>query len=124
MKRLVLNFRTAWKFPRWRCALLIAVVSDALAFAVVLIPPVQWLLNAVTAAVLLIALGFRWPLFVALAVEAVPALELFPAWTLAVLALSATATQNSPDSKEARQNRCQVSLYPPTELPRNNSISE
>jgi hypothetical protein len=99
VKTLVRNFRTAWKFPRWRWALLIAVVSDALAFAVVLIPPAQWLLDAVTAAALLIALGFRWPLFVALGVEAVPALELFPAWALAVLALAGTTTQNSPDSK-------------------------
>ncbi len=88
---------TAWKLPRWRWALLIAVASDALAFGVVLFPPAQWLLDAVTAAALLFVLGFRWQLFVALAVEAIPALELFPAWALAVLAMAGTTTQNSPE---------------------------
>ena len=84
------NFIRALKLPRWRWALFIAVVSDALGFAVVWFPPVQWLLDAATATALLFTLGFRWPLFIALAVEVVPALELFPAWTLVVLALSAT----------------------------------
>ena len=90
MIRPVHNFITALKYPRWRWALLIAVVSDVLGFAVVLFPPAQWLLDAATATALLFTLGFRWQLFIALAVEVVPALELFPAWTLVVLALSAT----------------------------------
>ena len=60
-----------------------------LGFAVVLLPPVQWLLDALTALALLIVLGLRWPLFVALAIELVPALAVFPAWTLVVLAMSA-----------------------------------
>lgn len=67
-----------------------AILSDALGFGVALWPPAQWLLDALTAAVLLAVLGFRWPLMAALAVEAVPALELFPAWTLVVVALAAT----------------------------------
>jgi hypothetical protein len=32
-------------------------------------------------------LGFRWPLLIALAVEVIPAIELFPAWTLVVLGM-------------------------------------
>jgi hypothetical protein len=84
------NLMVAWKAPRWRAAFLTAVVSDALGFGVVLLPPVQWLLDAVTAVVLFAVLGFRWPLLSALAVEAVPGLELFPAWTLVVAALAAT----------------------------------
>ena len=67
--KLLYNFKTAWKSPRWRWALLIAVVSDALAFVVLLLPWAQWLLDAVTVAALLIILGFRWQLFVALAVD-------------------------------------------------------
>ncbi len=90
---LVHNFRAAWGLPRWRWAVLMAVLSDAVGFGVVLLPPVQWLLDAVTAAVLFAVLGFRWPLLSALAVEAVPGLELFPAWTLVVAALAATDTQ-------------------------------
>ena len=97
MNQLVHNFIVAWSAPRWRWALLIAVVSDTLGFAVVLLPWIQWLLDAVTALALLIALGFRWQLFAALAVEVVPVLELFPAWTLVVLAMSATSTQSSAD---------------------------
>ena len=90
------GLRVAWKSRRWRVALLVAVLSDALGFGVALLPPVQWLLDAVTAAALLVVLGFRWPLLAALAVEVVPALELFPAWTLAVMALAAA------DSRPAR----------------------
>ena len=93
MNKLVHNFMTAWKFPRWRWALIIAVVSDALGFWVTLLPLVQWVLDAVTAVALLITIGFRWQLLAALAVEVVPALELFPAWTLAVVAMSATTTK-------------------------------
>lgn len=91
LNRAVHNLSAAIKSPRWRWALLTAVVSDALGFGVVLLPPVQWILDAVTAAVLFIVLGFRWPLLPAIAVEAVPGLELFPAWTLVVAALAATS---------------------------------
>jgi len=92
---LLRNFLIAWKFPRWRWALLTAILSDALGFGLVLLPPVQWLLDAVTAGVLIAVLGFRWPIFSALAIEVVPALQLFPAWTLAVAALAATETRKS-----------------------------
>jgi len=68
-------------------ALLIALLSDALGFGVVLFPLLQWLLDAITAIALLMVLGFRWPLLIALAFEVIPAIELFPAWTLVVLAM-------------------------------------
>ena len=73
---------------RW--ALLIALVSDALGFGVALFPPLQWVLDAVTAIALLMVLGFRWPLLIALGIEVIPAIELFPAWTLVVLAMMAS----------------------------------
>jgi hypothetical protein len=90
--RLTHNLMVAWRAPRWRAAFLAAALSDALGVGVVLVPPVQWLLDAVTAVVLFAVLGFRWPLLSALAVEAVPGLELFPAWTLVVAALAASTT--------------------------------
>jgi hypothetical protein len=93
LKNLLQNFLLTWKFPRWRWALVVALLSDAVGFGVALVPPVQWLLDAVTAVVLFAVLGFRWPLLSALAVEAVPALQLFPAWTLAVAALASTETR-------------------------------
>lgn len=96
MKHLLQNLLTAWKLPRWRWALLTAALSDVLGFGVVLLPPAQWLLDAVTAAALFAVLGFRWTLLGALAVEAVPGLEVFPAWTLVVLALAGTEARRSP----------------------------
>jgi hypothetical protein len=87
------RFRLAWKSPKWRRALVIALISDAIGFLVLLMPPVQWAVDAVTAIVLLIVLGFRWSLFMALAIEVIPAIELFPAWTLWVLAVAATDKQ-------------------------------
>jgi hypothetical protein len=85
------GLRAAWNSPRWRRALLIALLSDTLGLGLMMVPPVQWALDAVTAAALLAVLGFRVPLLLALAVEVVPALELFPAWTLVVLAMARTA---------------------------------
>ena len=89
----------AWKSPRWCWALVTALLSDALSVRVALFSPAQWLLDAATAAVLFAVLGVRWPLLTALAVEAVPGLQLFPAWTLVVAALASTemgkATQNT-----------------------------
>lgn len=90
---LLSNFQTAWKLPRWRWAFLVAVLSDAVGFGLVLAPPIYWVVDAATAGLLFIVLGFRWGLLAALAVEAVPGLQVFPAWTLVILALSATETQ-------------------------------
>jgi len=81
------SFLHAWT-PKLRWALLIALISDALGFGVVFMPPVQWILDAVTAIALLAVLGFRWPLFFALAIEVIPAIQLFPAWTLVVIGMA------------------------------------
>ena len=94
MLKILQNFRTAWKSPRWRRAMLIAVLSDALGFGVMLFPPIQWLLDAVTAIALVAVLGFRWKLLAALAIEVIPAIQLFPAWTLVIIAMAATDNQN------------------------------
>ena len=99
---LMRNLLTACKLPRWRWALFTAVLSDALGFGVVLFPLVQWVLDAVTALVLFVVLGVRWVLLTALAVEAVPGLQLFPAWTLVVAALAATETKGSSPRNESR----------------------
>ena len=59
MPKLITNFTSGWKSTHWRWALIIAVLSDALGFAVVLFPPEQWALDAETAIALLIVLGYR-----------------------------------------------------------------
>lgn len=90
MRNLIRNFLTAWRLPRWRWALVVAVLSDILGFGVAIWPPAQWILDGVTAIVLFALLRFRWPLLPALAIEVVPGLQLFPAWTLVVAALAGT----------------------------------
>ena len=89
------NFLMALRLPRWRWALLTAALSDALGFGITMLPPARWLLDAVTAIVLFAVLGFRWPLLSALAIEAVPVLQVFPAWMLVVVALASTETRES-----------------------------
>lgn len=100
-RNLIHNYLAAWRSPRWRWALVTAALSDALGFGVALLPPVQWLLDAVTAVVLFAVLGFRWALLGALAVEVVPGLALFPAWTLVVAALAGTETKKLSDDPGA-----------------------
>ena len=100
---LVRNLRVAWKAPRWRWALLIAGASDAVGFGLALFPPGQWLVDAATAAALFAVLGFRWSLLTALAIEAVPVLQLFPAWTLAVVALAALDSEKPAEGRPASE---------------------
>ena len=85
---------------RW--ALLIALLSDALGFGVALFPLLQWLLDAITAIALLMVLGFRWPLLIALAFEVIPAVELFPAWTLVVLAMMASEKKTGNQGRQPK----------------------
>lgn len=86
---LIPRLRIAMRNPRWRIAIIAAVLSDAIAFLLIPIPPAQWALDIVTALILFISFGFPWTLLIALAIEVVPGIELFPAWTLAVLAIGA-----------------------------------
>jgi hypothetical protein len=106
-KNLIHNFLLAWKYPRWRWALLTAVLSDALGLWLALYLPAVWVLDAITAILLFAVLGFRWPLLPALAIEVVPGLQIFPAWTLVVAALASAeqapqGVQTADHVKEAR----------------------
>lgn len=102
LKNLIHNILVALKFPRWRWALLAAVMSDTMGFALTPFPPAQWVLDAITALALFAVLGFRWPLLPALAIEVVPGLQLFPAWTLVVAAL-ASSEKAPPMVKDSQQ---------------------
>ena len=95
-KNAIQNFLVALRLPRWRWALLTAGLSDALGFGITMLPPVRWLLDAVTAVVLFAVLGFRWSLLSALVIEAVPVLQVFPAWILVVIALASTEPREVP----------------------------
>lgn len=100
LRDLAEGLQVAWKSDRWRRALSIAVVSDVLGFGVALVPPAEWVLDGVTAVALFAALGFRRPLLLALAIEAVPALQLFPAWTLVVAALAVAESRTVPGPRK------------------------
>jgi hypothetical protein len=74
--------RPSWK--RLALAVAVAAASDALAFFVELILPLQWALDLGTAFLLFLILGRRWAILPALVAEAIPGLGLFPAWILVV----------------------------------------
>jgi hypothetical protein len=65
----------------------IAVLSDALSLVVEFVPPVQIVLDVLTAVVLWLAAGMRWSLILPLITEAIPGLAVLPAWTTVVLTL-------------------------------------
>ena len=94
IKIFINNFTTTWKQPRWRWALLFALISDILGFVFTFTPPAYWMIDVVTVIVLFVVIGFKWALLPALVVEAIPGLQLFPAWTLVVLALAGTKNKN------------------------------
>jgi len=49
--------------------------------------PLDLALDAATAAVILLIVGFQWRLALALAAELVPGVDLFPTWTAVVMSL-------------------------------------
>jgi hypothetical protein len=84
----VQSLLAAWRQPRWRAALILALLSDAASFGLAVAGPFQVAGDLVTALALFAVLGFRWPLFIPLVSEAIPAVALFPAWTFFVGAMA------------------------------------
>ncbi len=72
---------------RQAVAFLIAAVSDVLSFWMVLAPPMQWLIDLVTALLLFLILGRRWAILPGLIAEAIPGMGVFPVWILVVLSI-------------------------------------
>jgi hypothetical protein len=68
-------------------AFLIAAVSDFLSFWMVLVPPMQWVIDLATALLLFLILGRRWALLPGLIAEAIPGMGAFPVWVLVVLSI-------------------------------------
>jgi hypothetical protein len=83
-------------------ALVIAGVADlaqlALAplFAEGALSPLDTVLDLVTAAALLATLGWRWRTALALAVELIPGVALFPSWTAMIVTLPVSAAEAAP----------------------------
>jgi hypothetical protein len=72
---------------RLALAIAVAATSDALAFFVDLVLPLQWALDVGTAFLLFLILGRRWALLPGLVTEAIPGLGVFPAWILVVCSI-------------------------------------
>jgi hypothetical protein len=89
---------------RKRVALGIAALSDLVQwfFFPVLsegaLSPFEIALDAVTALLILVVVGFQWRLLIALAAELVPGLDMFPTWTAVVLSLPSTPASVPPPS--------------------------
>jgi hypothetical protein len=68
-------------------AFIIAAVSDFLSFWTVIAPPMQWVIDLVTAFLLFLILGRRWAILPGLVAEAIPGMGIFPVWVLVVLSM-------------------------------------
>ena len=78
------------KRPSWKLlalALLVAGVSDVLAFAFSLLLPVQWALDLTTAFLLFLIFGRRRAILPGLITEAIPGMGIFPIWILVVISI-------------------------------------
>jgi hypothetical protein len=69
---------------RLMAAFAVAAVSDILAAMFAFVPPVQWIIDIVTAAALFFILGRQWVILPALIAEAIPGVAVFPFWLLVV----------------------------------------
>jgi hypothetical protein len=72
---------------RQAVAFLVAAVSDFFSFWTVLAPPMQWVIDLVTAFLLFLILGRRWAILPGLVAEAIPGMGVFPVWVLVVLSM-------------------------------------
>ena len=84
------EFFRSMKSPEERLAWLVAVSADALQWAVTplfiegALSPVDAVLDAGVAVVLVRLLGWHWAFLPTLMMEALPGADLFPTWTMAV----------------------------------------
>ena len=73
-------------------AFLVAAASDVLSYGTAFVPPVQWMVDLVTALLLFGLLGWRWALLPGLVAEAIPGVAMFPVWLLVVASVALWGT--------------------------------
>jgi hypothetical protein len=73
-------------------AFAVAAVSDLLLVWLEFLPPVQWIIDGITALLLFILLGRRWAILPGLVAEAIPGVAVFPFWILVVVAIAVWGT--------------------------------
>ena len=73
---------------RLTLAFLVAAASDVVSYGTEFVPPVQWVVDVVTALLLFVLLGWRWALLPGLVAEAIPGVAAFPVWVLVVASVA------------------------------------
>ena len=82
------QLRPRFSKERLVLAFAVAALADGLSFFLTLTPPVQWVVDLVTAIVLFVVLGWQWILLPGLIMEAIPGLHVLPFWVLVVVAVA------------------------------------
>jgi hypothetical protein len=77
---------------RLAVAFVIAGVSDVIGAFASLAPPIVWVVDVVTAALLFVVLGWQWLLLPGLVLEAIPGVGVVPFWLLVVGAIAVFGT--------------------------------
>ena len=83
---------------RLLAAFAVAAISDGLSFWLVIAPPVQWVVDVVTALLLFLLLGRKWVILPGLIAEAIPGLNIFPFWLLVVGSIAAWGAIRRPQN--------------------------
>ena len=73
-------------------AFIVAGVSDVIGALTSLAPPIGWVVDVVTAALLFAVLGWQWLLLPGLVLEAIPGVGIVPFWLLVVGAIAVLGT--------------------------------
>jgi hypothetical protein len=73
---------------RLAAAFVVAAASDVISYWTELVPPVQWVVDLVTALLLFAILGWRWAILPGLLAEAIPGVAAFPVWVLVVASVA------------------------------------
>lgn len=81
-------YRLRFSQRRLAVAFAIAAVSDGLSIFSTIAPPLQVVVDLVTAAVLFVVFGWQWALLPGLILEAIPGLYVFPFWMLVVIGVA------------------------------------
>ena len=77
---------------RLAVAFAIAGISDVISAFTTFMPPVEWVVDFVTAVLLFVVLGWRWLLLPGLIMEAIPGVAVIPFWVLVVGAIAVWGT--------------------------------
>ncbi len=95
------DFLKTVRSPAHRKAWIVAILADAIqiaglpVFAAGGISPADSALDLITAALLIKILGWHWAFLPTFVAELVPALDLFPTWTAAVLFVTQTEARSA-----------------------------